>query len=85
MIGTTQVAKRTVLKTVAQLQQGSCTTECHRVCASGPLPARQHRKQNRIAPPEVMIERGGGVEASEPDQHIAKPAVEIGQHKAQLP
>jgi hypothetical protein len=32
-----------------------------------------------------MIERGGGVEACEPDQHIAKPAVEIGQHKAQLP
>ena len=50
-------------------------------CDDESSPPRQHGQKDRVTPPEVMIERGGGVEASEPDQHIAEPAVDIGSRR----
>ena len=59
-----------------------CRKGRNRVCAhSSP---RQHGKQNRVAPPEVMIERGSCVEAREPHQRIAEPTVDVAQRKAEL-
>ena len=64
------MGKCVVMKTVAELQQGAMERRNGMSIDSAKqlLPARQHGKQNRIAPPEVVIERGGGVEACKPDQ-----------------
>src|SRR6266436_10019269 len=59
-----------------------CRKWRNRVCAhSSP---RQYGKQNGVAPPEVMIERGSCVEAREPHQRIAEPTVDVAQRKAEL-
>jgi len=41
-------------------------------------------KAERVAPPEVMIERGSCVEAREHISDIAEPTVDVAQRKAEL-
>src|SRR5450432_4233519 len=50
----------------------------------GPLPAGKHRGQDVVAQDKVMKQRGGGMQARQPDDDVSQDSVDVGNGLAEI-